>query len=395
MHKTARTFLLGLVILLLVFGITMLYSTSYAAFEERKMLRQLVWIAIGFSGAIVIWRLDYRKLGRISWVLMALIVLILSYLALAHVLYALPFVPRSFVGKLPLIGGPTKGSFRWLRMFGFAIQPSEFAKPVIILFLADYYGRRARHINEFWRGFLRPMLICGVVLGLIFLGRDLSTTVITGAVVFLLAFIAGNRLRYLTLAAVAGILLAFAAMKLNPERMRRFTVYREPEKHQTGEGYQLWFSQLALGSGGVKGLGFTNSRMKQFYLPEAHTDFIVAIIGEELGFLAVCSLVLAFFALLCITFWLAAQAPDRQGSLICIGIGLSLSLHAFVNISVASGFCPTTGVTAPFLSYGGSSMIASLLEIGLLLSVSRISESHKDENVSTPEMQHLSRISSK
>ena len=358
-----------------------LSSIAMGIIGTYVVARRLTYLAgaiahstLGGIGAVVIWRLDYRLLEQTSWVILALVGGALAYLAFAFVLYKLPSVPVELVRKLPFIGGPIKGSFRWLRLGGFSLQPSEFAKPALILCLSEYFGRRARHIHEFRRGFIIPLLPAGLVLGLIFLGKDLSTTVITGAVVFLLAFIAGVRLRYLMLTALAGILFFAIVLHTSPERMRRFTTYDCPEEHQQAEGYQLWSSQLALGSGGARGLGFTNSRMKQLYLPEAHTDFIVAIIGEELGFVAVCSLILGYCLLVVAAFWIAALAPDRQGALIGAGVGLSIGFHAFVNISVVSGFCPTTGVTAPLLSYGGSSMLASLLGIGMLLSVSRVSE---------------------
>ena len=373
-HRAARTFLLSLISILILFGVTMLYSTSYAAFGERILARQLTWIGLGSILATLVWRLDYRKLGRMSKVLLILVCLALAYLAFAFLLYKLPFVPKELVAKLPFISGPTKGSFRWLRVSSISLQPSEFAKPFLILYLANYFARRARHVHEFQRGFLRPMGVAAIVLALIFLGKDLSTTLVTAAVAGTIAFIAGVRLRYLLLAAFVGVIFFFAVLKSSPERMRRLTVFRTSEKYQHDEGYQLWFSQLALGSGGSRGLGFTNSRMKQFYLPEAHTDFIVAIIGEELGYLAIAMLLLTYSLIMVAAFWLAALAQDREGALICFGIGLSIGIHAFVNISVVSGFGPTTGVTAPFLSYGGSSMISSLLGIGLLLSISRVSE---------------------
>jgi len=374
MHRTARTFLLALVAVLLIFGISMLYSTSYAAFGEKVLGRQLTWVAIGSIAAMVLSRLDYRKLGRRSWVLLAAVGAPLAYLAFAYILHKLSFVPKTVSENLPLIGEPIKGSFRWLRLRGLSVQPSEFAKLVLILFLADYYAKQARHVHEFKRGFLVPMAATGGILALVFLGKDLSTTVITGVVVLTLSFIAGVRLRYLALVSLLGVAFIFGALKCSPERMRRFTVFRVPEEHQRNEGYQLWCSQLALGSGGGSGLGFTSSRMKQFYLPEAHTDFIVAIVGEELGFTAVGTLILTYCLLVYAAFWISVLAPDRQGALLAMGIGLSTGLHAFINISVVSGFCPTTGVTAPFLSYGGSSMIASLLGVGFLLSVSRLSE---------------------
>lgn len=379
MHRTSRISLLSLVALLLIFGLSMLYSTSYAEFGERILARQLTWVALGAIGAVLIWRLDYRKFGKPAQALLVLVGLTLAYLALAFILFKLPFVPESAAGSLPLIDGPTKGGFRWLRLGPLSVQPSEFAKLLLIVHLADYFSRHGRHIHEFRRGFLRPIAVSGAILILIFLGNDFSSTVIAGGVVFILAFVAGVRIRYLCILVLAGAVFSAIILKASPERMRRFVVYRAPEVHERGEGYHLWISQLALGSGGVHGLGFTDSRMKHFYLPEAHTDFIVAIIGEELGFIAVAVLMLMYALLVAGALWIAVLASDRQGALLCMGVAMSLGINAFVNIGVVSGFCPTTGVTAPFLSYGGSNMIASLLSIGLLLSVSRVSESESME----------------
>ncbi len=380
MQRTASTILTILIVLLLFFGIVMLYSTSYSAFGEDKLARQLTWIVVGGAGAMLLRSLDYRVLGRLSWVGLAAVSLVLAYLALAQFLYGYGEL-RPIVDNFPFVAGQIKGSFRWLRFGPFKLQPSEFAKPAIILFLADYYNRRTRHVHEFWRGFLRPMMMVGCCLGLILLGRDLSTTVITGAVIGILAFVAGVRLRYL-LPVFAAVFLGgmwvltadpvHIAKVLSKERAARIVAYRDPEAEPLGDGYQLWSSQLALGSGGGRGLGFTNSRMKQRYLPEAHTDFIVAIVGEELGYIGVLALLLLYVAIMVVAFWLAGLVPDRTGMLICVGVGLFIGLQAFVNISVVSGFCPTTGVTAPFVSYGGSSMVASLLGFGLILSVVRI-----------------------
>ena len=234
-------------------------------------------------------------------------------------------------------------------------------------------------MDEFRRGFLWPMAVGGGIVALIFCGKNLSIAIITGAVVVALTFIAGVRLRYLAAVVLLGIAFSYIAIRFEPMRMRRILSYRDPEKFQEKSGYQLWYSQLAMGSGGMHGLGLTASRLKQLYLPEAHTDFIVAIIGEELGFAAVGLLMLGYIALVAVTFWIAALAADRQGALTAMGIGLSIGMHAFINVGVVSGFCPTTGVTAPFLSYGGSSVIASLAGVGLLLSVSRVAELASEE----------------
>ena len=252
------------------------------------------------------------------------------------------------------------------------MQPSEFATLGIILFLGRYFGYHSRHFHTFYRGFGKPMLAVGGVVVLILLGGDLSTTAITGAMIFCLSFVAGVRLRFLVLAGVLGVALAVAAMHASPTRMARFLYYRYPEQYQDNETYQLWASQLAIGSGGWRGLGFTESRMKRRYLPEAHTDFIVAIAGEELGFAGIALLLLLYATMIFSILWIGAMAADREGVLICSGVALALGLRAFVNIGVVGGFLPTTGVTAPLISYGGSSAVASLLGVGLVLNVGKV-----------------------
>ncbi|MCF7855870.1 MAG: FtsW/RodA/SpoVE family cell cycle protein [Candidatus Pacebacteria bacterium] len=375
MHRSARTLLTVCVVLLLVIGVSMLYSTSYTAWGESLLKRQLLWIGAGAVGALVIaWRLDYRVLGKYSWWLLGMFALLLGYLALANILYRLSFVPKSITDHMPFIAGLTKGSSRWLRIWKFSLQPSEFAKLAIVLLLANYLPRHARHTREFYRGFLKPLGAVGLVVALILLGGDLSTTAIAGCTVGALAFIGGVRLRYLVLITILGLSLAIGAIASSEERISRITSYRNPESVQQTDGYQLWHSQLALGSGGWTGLGFTQSRMKRYYLPEAHTDFIVAIIGEELGFVGVAGLVVLYLGVVAAGLWMAVLAVDREGALICCGVALSFGLHALINISVVSGFCPTTGVTAPLVSYGGSSIVSTLLSMGLMLSVVRVAE---------------------
>ncbi|MFA4945023.1 MAG: FtsW/RodA/SpoVE family cell cycle protein [Lentisphaeria bacterium] len=369
MQKT-RSVLLILVGLLIVFGLVMLYSTSYptAGFGLLKM--QAMWIILACGCGYAMRQLDYHGLCRHSLFILAFFVLALAYLALAHGVYRVaPAIGSAF----PFTGG-VKGAFRWFKLGPVRLQPSEFTKLGLILFLAHYYGKNSLHIREAWRGFFLPLGIAGFVTSLVLLGGSLSVTAITGATVGCMAFIAGVRLRYLALCLLAGILVGAAAIAVSPERFSRITSFTSAEELQQGEGYQLWHSLLALGSGGLTGLGFTESRMKKYYLPESHTDFIVAIVGEELGYLAVASLICLYLLLALTVLRIAGQAADREGSLICTGVAASLGFNAFVNIGVVSGLLPTTGVTAPFLSYGGSSILASGIGLGLVLSVSRHAE---------------------
>ncbi|NOY83101.1 MAG: FtsW/RodA/SpoVE family cell cycle protein [Kiritimatiellaeota bacterium] len=378
MQTTVKAVLLVLISFLVVFGLAILYSTTYAQFGEEKLVKQAVWIAAGTAGAYLTYRMDYRLLTRHSGALLIAVGISLLYLATAAVLYGPPFRLHGAVKHFPFVRRAVNGAFRWFRIGGYSIQPSEFAKIVLILYLADYYNRHARHVELFMPGFFIPMFRTGLVIGLILLGRNLSVTVITGAVAMTLAFVAGVRLRFLAVGVLAGAAIVCVTLWLSPNRSGRLDTFRDPEKYAKDRGYQLWHSQLALGSGGLTGQGFTSSRMKQYFLPEAHTDFIMAIVGEELGFLMVAIILTVYLALAGTGFWLAAHAPDRTGMLVCTGVSTSLAVHAFVNLSVVSGFSPTTGVTAPFISYGGSSILACFLGVGLLFSVARQLEADPD-----------------
>lgn len=438
MYRTLQIVLLTLVVALLAFGLVMLYSTSYAVYGEKIMLQQVKWICIGCLLAAGLRAVDYHQLGRYSLWFLGAVCLALGYLAAAHVATKFHLLPAGVANHLPFTEG-VKGAFRWLKLGPIRVQPSEFAKIGLILFLANYYYTQSRYVLEFKRGVLLPMGVAAVVMALVLGGGSLSVTVITLGVIVVMAFVAGIRLRYVLVVAGPAFLaflaicylilgrpippqpdpalgaaavalgaapglpslagkpavkpvvqvdpddatemvdshiesLAWLEKLLGEERASRITSWLDPERSQKGDGYQLWCSYLALGSGGWDGVGFTQSRLKQRYLPESHTDFIVAIVGEERGFLAIVFLILAYVALTGVVLWIGRLAPDREGSLVCTGVGASLGLHAFVNIGVVSGFLPTTGVTAPFVSYGGSSMVASWIGIGLLLSVLRVSE---------------------
>ena len=453
MHNLSRTILLILVLILVTTGLVMLYSTTYARSGMSQLALQCIWLVAAITAATVLSRTDYHFLCKYAWFFLLLAWVPLLYLAGVHLL-AKAHCPAGILNVVACLTDEVKGAYRWLKFGPIRIQPSEFVKICLILFLAYYFGRNTRHLQlpdrrgtfawwdfpgrirqlakDAWRGSLIPLIIGAVVALSVMMGGSVSVAVITVGVVFTVAFVAGVPLRVFGWIAIWPFLFVFliapwlvftsslpehheaappppitttasphapVTITAEPEgasaklikgvlgdaRSRRVFSWLDPEeqaktvvsedgKKSGGGGYQLWMSMLALGSGSWTGLGFTESRMKKFYLPEAHTDFIVAVIGEELGFLAVFLLILCYILLVGTCFWMAALAADKEGTLICAGIGASFGLHAFFNIAVVSGFIPTTGITAPFVSYGGSNLLASGIGVGLLLSVSRFAQ---------------------
>lgn len=365
-------FLLTIVTSLSIFGLVMLYSTTSYMYGEQILKRQAIWILVGIAAAFLIHRVDYRKLGSLSHILLFLVSLPLFYLGTVHILAKLG-VSDAVLSNLPFLGnGAVKGAYRWLRIGSYTIQPSEFAKLAIIIYLARYYGTNPRYIRTFKNGLLRPLALIGVVMFGILIGGSLSVTIITSAVVLGIFFVVGIRLRYfMILIILFGFVFTVVVLK-SPVRASRITSFLNPEKYKKSTGYQLYSSQLALGSGHWRGLGFNRSRMKEFYLPEAHTDFIMAIVGEELGYVAMLAVIFLYLAFVAMAFMLSAYAVDQEGMLLAFGIGLSIGFHALINIGVVSGFFPTTGVTAPLISYGGSSILMTWICIGLLWNIARI-----------------------
>jgi cell division protein FtsW len=368
--NSTKVFLVIVVCALISFGVCMLYSTSGIdwraegpVIDNSKLKKQLTFIAFGAAVAVFLHYFDYRTLCRLSKFFLIFIGSLLLYLAIAHLTKS----------NLPLVRS-INGAYRWIKLGPLSIQPSEFAKIAIILYMADYYHRNNRHSGNFWKGFLKPCIPIGFMGALIIAGGSLSVTMITGTMVLSLLFVCGVRIRYLAGIIVLGVGLFWGVATFDKERMSRIQSFMNPEAVAQGDGYQLWNSLLALGSGGPFGQGFTKSRMKLEYLPEAHNDFILSIIGEELGFLGMCVVIILYLLLMYASFKVAAQATDYRGMIVATGLGLGLCLHGMVNIAVISGALPTTGVTAPFISYGGSSMLSALISVGIIMSVARESE---------------------
>ena len=351
---SALRWLLLLTTVLVVFGLTMLYSASYGQAGLTYFKKQLLWVVLGLGASVTVFLVGYRKLAAWSplWMGICFVALMVAKFCFAAV----------------------KGGNRWLRLpGGVTIQPSEFAKIALILFISHYCSE---HQRTFYRlrgryGLLPLILPVAVVIGAILLGRDLGTTLLAVATTSLALFAAGLQLRYMffpvLFVTLAGLFIYF----FDPTRLGRVTSFLHPEAEglRSGKGYQLWISLMALGSGNWFGIGFMASRMKAKYLPEAHTDFILSVIGEELGFVAMLVLILlyslwGFFALR-----IALRANNRLGTIMGFTLACSITLQAAINIAVVSGSIPTKGMPAPFISCGGSNMIASLLAVGLLLSI--------------------------
>ena len=356
-------FLIGL-------GLPMVYSATVHNYEARLFWNQIVWLVIASCIAFGISLLPFRLLVRYSFWALLIVGCMLFYLALAWLINKL--CPGS-LQYFPMCS-EVKGAVRWLRLsigsHVLQIQPSEFAKVCLLLFLAAYYGTLPREeIKKFVPGILLPGCTVGAVLFLILMGKDLSSTVIPGATCLAMMFYAGVRIHYLLIITVLGLLVGGLAIKMSPERLSRMTSYRNPEAEQLGDAFQLWRSQLGMGGGGLKGRGFSKGVIKTF-LPEAHTDFIVAVIGEELGFLGVSLVFFLYLTLSTSIVFIARQCRGRPEMLLCLGIATLFCMQALINIGVVSGWCPTTGVTAPFLSYGGSSLMVLMICSALVIKVS-------------------------
>ncbi|HUP45237.1 MAG TPA: putative lipid II flippase FtsW [Thermoanaerobaculia bacterium] len=357
---TYDTWLFGAAMLIVVVGVVMIYSASAIIATQRFgadtpyyfMTKQLVWLGVGAVAMVLLMHLDFALLKERR----------LIYLALAVIVVAL---------TAALFQSPINGTHRWIVTPWFQLQPSEFAKPVLILFVASYLARREGRINELTATILPLAFVVVLVGGLIVLGRDFGTASMLMLVCAAMVFAAGVSWRFVGLFAVillpAALALAFGAAY----RRDRVFAFLNPEADPLGKGFQALQSLIALGTGGLHGLGIGNGRQKLFFLPEPHTDFIFSIIGEELGFIGASLLVGAFAFLAWRGLRIAQRSDDRFVFYAALGLTLMIAIQALINISVALCLLPTKGIALPLVSYGGSSLIASLCAIGILLNLSQ------------------------
>ena len=361
MSMIAAPLMIAVAVLLLVaVSICEVYSATIAAHGYRFMKMQCIWVALGIVVCVVASALPLDRLFDWSRLWMLLVSLPLFYLAVAQACVKLH---RSWISFFPF-ATEINGAVRWLKFGSVQVQPSEFAKIALVIFLSAYYGRISRkEIAGFVKGALIPGVMAGGVLALMFLGRDLSTTVITGVMVMAIMFMAGMNWKYVCCVVVlAGVCIA-AGILFNPERMSRITSFNDPEN-----SYQLMRSQVCLATGGLAGSGYGQGYLKS-YLPENHTDFIIAVVGEEFGFLGLLGLGACYVAICIGILLIARECRSRSDMLLCLGVAVLIIAQAETNIGVVTGGCPPTGLTAPFLSYGGSSMVSMFFLVGLVFNV--------------------------
>ncbi|MDD5727340.1 MAG: putative peptidoglycan glycosyltransferase FtsW [Victivallales bacterium] len=350
--------MLIVVTFILLFGLTMLYSTSYdpAYYETAYFKKQLQWATAGLLAGIAVFVVGHKKLSDA-----AVIFMLLAMVLLAIADFCFPAV---------------KGAHRWIKLKGIIgisanIQPSELAKIALALYLSKYCAANMRYINEIFRPRALAFFgFCGLLIGLVLIGKDLGTTLLLISAMAIILFISGLRLRFLIPpTAVLTASLTYLIKKFDPERMSRLTSFVDPESCRAESGYQLWNSLLAFGSGGWFGIGFGESRLKAKYLPEAHTDFILSIVGEELGLLALSLVIFAYLAFAWFALKISLNSRTRQGTLLGVALTCMIILQAIINLGVVSGAFPTKGMPAPFISYGGSNLVMVLTSVGLLMSI--------------------------
>jgi cell division protein FtsW len=315
--------------------------------------RQAVFAALGVALMLGLQRLDYMQWRR--W---AKPLLIVCFLLLVAVL-------------IPGVGVVRGGARSWLGIGSLGIQPSEFMKLGLILFLAAYLSERAAQLTKFWRGLMPPLMLIGTAFGLIMLQPDLGTgTVLVGATMLML-FVAGMAVRHLLALGLTGLGGLVALIVAEPYRLQRITAFLDPWQDPLGAGYQAIQSLYAIAPGGLFGLGLGMSRQKFSYLPEPQTDFIFAIIAEELGLIGGATVILLFAIVIWRGMRIAISAPDAFAGLLAAGIVGMIAVQVIINIGVVIGMLPVTGITLPLISYGGSSLTLMLTAIGLLMNVSR------------------------
>jgi len=350
--------ILLLAVVLTCFGVVMVYSSSSIMSAKRYadgfffLKRQGAYALIGFGLMAILMQIDYHRLRRLA----------VPALFLCGLLLLLVFVPG--------IGSKAGGASRWIRLPGFSVQPSELAKLGLILYLAHSLAKKKERIQTLKFGFIPYMVLLAILLGIVLAQPDLGSAVTMAAVAFCMLMVAGTRWRHIMSVVVLALpFLYFLVMNVDYRR-RRIMAFLNPWDDPTGTGFQIIQSWIAFGTGGWFGNGLGEGKQKLFFLPEAHTDFIFSVVGEELGFVGVFVVTAMFLLLVLRGIRTALHAPDDFGRYLAFGLSVLIGLEAFTNIAVVLGMLPTKGLALPFLSYGGTSLLTTLMSMGVLLNIS-------------------------
>ncbi len=359
MHRKSAFLLLSSVSFLVVVGFVMLVSTCVFSAHApevdgyREAKKQAISLVIGVGALWAAAMIDYRFWKRHVWTILGAVCF---FLALCY---------------LPGIGMEVNGEQRWIGIGPVRVQPSEMAKFAVVLFLAYWFSRHPDCGRDPVRGFLLPLAIVAVPIALVLFEVDIGTTAVISASAMLVLFIAGVAWRYLTTLVLAGVVTFLGMLHYAPNRMERIMAFLDPEQHRLGAGFQQWISLMAIGSGGMTGRGVGEGRLKMLYMPFAQTDFIFPMIGEEMGLIGTLLVILAFVTIAVSGFTIAFHAADRFGTILAVGLVSYVIFQAFVNIGVTTSILPNKGITLPFVSYGGSSLVMGLFAIGILINIFR------------------------
>jgi cell division protein FtsW len=343
---------------LALFGVVMVYSASAVLAQNEHhgsfyyVIKQGIWTALGLVAMLFMMQFDYNRLRdrRIVYGLLILTALLL-------------------VGVFGF--SPTNGARRWIRLRGLSVQPSEISKLALAIFLAYFLEKHTGEERDFWRTFIPCGLVTAVLAGLIVIEPDFGTSMMLAVIFVVVIYAAGARLLHLGMAAAPALLLAAGLLIFVPWRLARLITFLDPWADPQKSGFQVVQSLIAVGSGGPNGLGFAQGKQKMLFLPFAHSDFIFAVIGEELGLLGTLAVLAGFALFLCRGLRTSLLAPDRFGKLLSLGIVTGIVAQALFNMSVVLSLVPTKGIPLPFISYGGSSLVPTLAAVGVLLNISQ------------------------
>lgn len=359
--------LLMVTITLALVGLVMMFSASAVVAGKKfddswyYLKRQLVWLTFGLTLLHVISRIDYVWWKRLSLPLIGFIAVLLILVL------------------VPSIGGAKNGARRWLLLGPISIQPAEMAKLIGVIYLAAYLARKEDRLQHFSTGLLPPLLIVGVLSVLVLREPDLGTVVVLALVTGGLLFVGGARMIHLSTLALCAVPLGFALVLTSDYRHSRLKAFLDHLSDPSNGGHQITQSFLAFGSGGLFGVGLGEGKQKLLFLPEPHTDFVLALVGEELGFVGTAVIIFLFVVFVIRGFQISTRARTPFGRYLGLGITTLIGIQALINACVVTGLLPTKGLTLPFVSYGGSSLVVSLTGVGILLSISRDRQAGREE----------------